>query len=341
MYVLWACISLLPYYGQAQKETSVSDTGRWKLWYKQPAEHWSEALPLGNSRLGAMVYGGIEREEIQLNEETFWAGGPHRNDNPAALAHLDSVRHLIFAGKNAEAQKLIDKTFYSTSHGMPYLTLGSLVIEGTSPEQVSDYYRDLNLETAIATTRYQADGVHYKREVFASQVDPVVIIRYMADKSGQLDLTIGYDSPLKSKILRKGQKLIMQSRGTDHEGIRGVIEVETQTQADVSGGKMKLDNQHIYIEDADTVTLYVTAATNFVDYKTVNANEGKKASQQLSSAMQKNYTEVRRDHISRYQQQFNRVSLDLGKSEAEQLETTERIARFQEGNDLPLVALMF
>lgn len=133
----------------------------------------------------------------------------------------------------------------------------------------------------------------------------------------------------------------MQSRGTDHEGIRGVIEVETQTQADVSGGKMKLDNQHIYIEDADTVTLYVTAATNFVDYQTVNANEGKKASQQLSSAMQKNYTEARRDHISQYQQQFNRVSLDLGKSEAEQLETTERIARFQEGNDLPLVALMF
>lgn len=163
----------------------------------------------------------------------------------------------------------------------------------------------------------------------------------MADKSGQLDLTIGYDSLLKSKILRKGQKLIMQSRGTDHEGIRGVVEVEMQTQADVSGGKMKLDNQHIYIEDADTVTLYVTAATNFVDYKTVNANEGKKASRQLSSAMQKNYTEARRDHISQYQQQFNRVSLDLGKSEAEQLETTERIARFQEGNDLPLVALMF
>lgn len=341
VYVLWVCISLLPYYTQAQDEISVADSGRWKLWYKQPADCWSEALPLGNSRLGAMVYGGIEREEIQLNEETFWAGGPHRNDNPAALASLDSVRYLIFAGKNADAQKLIDKTFYSTSHGMPYLTLGSLVIEGTSPEQVSDYYRDLNLETAIATTRYQADGVHYKREVFASQVDPVVIIRYMADKPGQLDLTIGYDSPLKSKILRKGKKLIMQSRGTDHEGIRGVIEVETQTQADVGGGKMKLDNQHIYIEDADTVTLYVTAATNFVDYQTVGANEGKKASRQLSSAMQKNYMEARRDHINRYQQQYSRVSLDLGQSEAEQLETTERIARFQEGKDLPLVALMF
>lgn len=341
VYVLWVCISLLPYYTQAQDEISVADSGRWKLWYKQPAECWSEALPLGNSHLGAMVYGGIEREEIQLNEETFWAGGPHRNDNPSALASLDSVRHLIFAGKNADAQKLIDKTFYSTSHGMPYLTLGSLVIEGTSPEQVSDYYRDLNLETAIATTRYQADGVHYKREVFASQVDPVVIIRYMADKPGQLDLTIGYDSPLKSKIFRKGKKLIMQSRGTDHEGIRGVIEVETQTQADVAGGKMKLDNQHIYIEDADTVTLYVTAATNFVDYQTVGANEGKKASRQLSSAMQKTYAEARRDHINRYQQQYSRVSLDLGQSEAEQLETTERIARFQEGKDLPLVALMF
>ena len=341
VYVLWVCISLLPYYTQAQDEISVADSGRWKLWYKQPAECWSEALPLGNSHLGAMVYGGIEREEIQLNEETFWAGGPHRNDNPSALASLDSVRHLIFAGENADAQKLIDKTFYSTSHGMPYLTLGSLVIKGTSPEQVSDYFRDLNLETAIATTRYQADGVHYKREVFASQVDPVVIIRYMADKPGQLDLTIGYDSPLKSRIFRKGKKLIMQSRGTDHEGIRGVIEVETQTQADVAGGKMKLDNHHIYIEDADTVTLYVTAATNFVDYQTVGANEGKKASRQLSSAMQKTYAEARRDHINRYQQQYSRVSLDLGQSEAEQLETTERIVRFQEGKDLPLVALMF
>lgn len=99
VYVLWVCISLLPYYTQAQDEISVANSGRWKLWYKQPAKCWSEALPLGNSRLGAMVYGGIEREEIQLNEETFWAGGPHRNDNPSALASLDSVRHLILPGR--------------------------------------------------------------------------------------------------------------------------------------------------------------------------------------------------------------------------------------------------
>ncbi len=288
-----------------------------------------------------MVYGGIEREEIQLNEETFWAGGPYRNDNPEARRQLDTVRQLVFAGKNADAQNLIDKTFYGSSHGMPYLTLGSLVIDGTSPKQVSGYYRDLNLETAIATTRYQADGVNYRREVFASQADPVIVIRYMADKPGQLDLTVGYETPLESKILRKGKKLVMQSRGTDHEGITGVVEVETQTQADVAGGKMKVDNRHIYIEDADTVTLYVTAATNFVDYRTVNANEGKKASRQLSSAMRKSYAEARLDHICQYQRQFSRVSLDLGRSDSEQLETTERIARFHEGNDLPLVALMF
>lgn len=312
-----------------------------KLYYKAPAERWAEALPIGNSKLGAMVYGGIGREELQLNEETFWAGGPYRNDNPAAYANLEEVRRLVFAGKNREAQDLIEKTFYTQAHGMPYLTLGSLVIHGQNPEQVSDYYRELDLEKAVVSTGYRVGQTHFHREVFASLADPVIIVRYTSDTPGMLDLKVGYESPLEHQVRRQGKKLVMRNRGTDHEGIKGVMEAETQTQALVKGGKMWVDDQYIHIQDADTVTLYVTAATNFVDYQTVSANEGKKASRQLAAAMRKSYGEALNEHQAIYQAQFNRVSLDLGRSDAEKEETPDRIANFHQGNDLPLVALMF
>ena len=130
-----------------------------KLWYSQPAQNWSEALPIGNSRLGAMVYGGIEREELQLNEETFWAGSPYNNNNPNAIHVLPVVRKLIFEGRNKEAQRLIDANFLTQQHGMSYLTLGSLYLEFPEHQNASGFYRDLNLENATTTTRYQVDDV--------------------------------------------------------------------------------------------------------------------------------------------------------------------------------------
>lgn len=330
-YILWISLSFLPFSSQSQL----------KLWYKAPAERWAEALPIGNSKLGAMVYGGVEKEELQLNEETFCAGGPYRNDNPEAHKNLEEVRQLIFSGKNLEAQDLIDKTFYTNSHGMPYLTLGSLVIHNQNTAKASDYYRELDLEKAIITTSYKVDQTKFSREVFASLVDPVIILRYTSDKPGMLDLKVGYESPLEHQVRHQGKKLIMRSRGTDHEGIKGVVEAETQTQALVKGGKMWIDDQYIHIQDADTVTLYVTAATNFVDYHTVSANESKRASRQLEVAMKKTYEDALQGHLSMYQAQFNRVSLNLGKSDSEKEETINRIANFHKGNDLPLVALMF
>ena len=125
--------------------------GDLKLWYKQPAGTWVEALPVGNSRMGAMVYGGTAREELQLNDETMWGGSPYRNDKPEALESLPQVRELIFAGKNMEAQNLIQENFYAGKHGMPYQTIGSLIIETPGHEKVTDYYRDLDLERAVAT----------------------------------------------------------------------------------------------------------------------------------------------------------------------------------------------
>lgn len=314
-----------------------------KLWYQQPAKTWVEALPVGNSSMGAMVYGGTSREELQLNEETLWEGGPYRNDNPKALESLAEVRNLIFSGKTMDAQNLIDQTFYTGRNGMPYQTIGSLIIEAPGHEKAKNYYRDLNLERAVATTRYQVDGVNFQREVFASFPDRVIIVRFTTDKPGELNFKVSYDSPLQSTVRKQGKKLVLRGKGGDHEGVKGVIEVETQSQVIAEGGKVSLTDKYISVEHATAATLYIAAATNFVNYHNVKGNESKKASALLAGAMKKEYSEALKAHTDYYQSQFNRVSLSLGgeNTKTARQETVKRIAGFSQGNDPALAALMF
>lgn len=314
-----------------------------KLWYQQPAKTWVEALPVGNSSMGAMVYGGTSREELQLNEETLWGGGPYQNDNPKALESLAEVRNLIFSGKTMDAQNLIDQTFYTGRNGMPYQTIGSLIIEAPGHEKAKNYYRDLNLERAVATTRYQVDGVNFQREVFASFPDRVIIVRFTTDKPGELNFKVSYDSPLQSTVRKQGKKLVLRGKGGDHEGVKGVIEVETQSQVIAEGGKVSLTDKYISVEHATAATLYIAAATNFVNYHNVKGNESKKASALLAGAMKKEYSEALKAHTDYYQSQFNRVSLSLGgeNTKTARQETVKRIAGFSQGNDPALAALMF
>lgn len=314
-----------------------------KLWYQQPAKTWVEALPVGNSSMGAMVYGGTSREELQLNEETLWGGGPYRNDNPKALESLAEVRNLIFSGKTMDAQNLIDQTFYTGRNGMPYQTIGSLIIEAPGHEKAKNYYRDLDLERAVATTRYQVDGVNFQREVFASFPDRVIIVRFTTDKPGELNFKVSYDSPLQSTVRKLGKKLVLRGKGGDHEGVKGVIEVETQSQVIAEGGKVSLTDKYISVEHATAATLYIAAATNFVNYHNVKGNENKKASALLAGAMKKEYSEALKAHTDYYQSQFNRVSLSLGgeNTKTARQETVKRIAGFSQGNDPALAALMF
>lgn len=314
-----------------------------KLWYQQPAKTWVEALPVGNSSMGAMVYGGTSREELQLNEETLWGGGPYRNDNPKALESLAEVRNLIFSGKTMDAQNLIDQTFYMGRNGMPYQTIGSLIIEAPGHEKAKNYYRDLDLERAVVTTRYQVDGVNFQREVFASFPDRVIIVRFTADKPGELNFKVSYDSPLQSTVRKQGKKLVLRGKGGDHEGVKGVIEVETQSQVIAEGGKISLTDKYISVEHATAATLYIAAATNFVNYHNVKGNESKKASALLAGAMKKEYSEALKAHTDYYQSQFNRVSLSLGgeNTKTARQETVKRIAGFSQGNDPALAALMF
>lgn len=312
-----------------------------KLWYKQPASEWVEALPMGNSRLGVMVYGNPANEELQLNEETVWGGGPHRNDNPDALKALPEVRQLIFDEKEQDAFNIINKQFRTPRNGMPYQTIGSVRLHFPGHENYTDYYRDLNIEQAVATTRYKVDSTTFTRELFASFTDHVIIMRITADKPGELNFTADYTSPLNHSVrIRKG-KLILSGQGTEHEGVPSAIRVENQLLINSTDGKVKTENDKITVSGATTATLYLSAATNFVNYQDVSANERKRADAFMNAALKKTYEQALQDHVTYYQNQFKRVKLDLGTSAAAREETPVRIRNFYNGKDISLAALMF
>lgn len=311
-----------------------------KLWYQQPAKVWTEALPLGNSRLGAMVYGGVVNEQIQLNEETVWGGGPHRNDSPKAFGVLPKVRELIFAGREKEAEKVMADNFFTGQHGMPFQTIGSLMLEFDGHADYSNYRRDLDLERAVASVRYKIGEVNYTRTIFTSLVDNALIIRIEADKPGAVNFTTRYSTPYKEyEIKKNGKNLLLSGHGSAHEGIPGAIRFETRTQIKAEKGKVNVTNDCIEVKGADAAVIYVTAATNFVNYKDVSANETRRVTEFLAKAMKRPYAQALTAHEEAYQKLFGRVSLNIDPSSQE--ETSYRIKHFNERKDLGLVALMF
>lgn len=320
---------------------ATTDNNSTLLQYHWPATEWSQALPLGNGHLGAMVFGGSSSEEIQFNEDTMWAGSPYNNVNPQAHAVLDSVRSLIFAGEERKAQELVDANFFTGAHGMNYLTGGSLRIDFPGHESVDDYVRTLSLTRAMATVEYRIGEVRYRREVIASLADNVVMVRLTASQPGALTFSVRMDSPLDYKLTRSGKQLVMRTRGTDHEGIPGVIELESRMQVVPEGGKMKCSNSHVEIKGANAATIYLTAATNFVNYRDTSANESRRAKQQLKNAMKKSYAKALETHAKVYSKYFDRVVFTLPDGENSSLDTNIRVERFNESNDCSLAALMF
>lgn len=261
-----------------------------KLWYSEPAKEWVEALPIGNGRLGGMIYGGVDKEEIQLNEETVWGGGPHSNNNPEALKTLPEVRRLIFNGENLKAQQLIDKTFRTPHNGMPYQTIGSLFLSFAGHDNFTDYYRDLSLSDAVSTTQYKVNGVTYIREVFSSLTDNVIVMKIAADKKNALNFKAFYNSPMKSvQVKKSGKKLILTGKGTDHEGIEGMIRFNNQVLIKSTDGNVIVKDDCIEVENASEAIVYISVATNFVNYENVNGNEEKKATNILDASLKKTY----------------------------------------------------
>lgn len=312
------------------------------LWYDEPAGgEWVRALPVGNGRLGAMVYGNPGRERIQLNENTVWAGSPYRNDSPAARRALPKVRELIFEGKHAEAQDLAGKTFFSGPHGMPYQPVGDLVLSFPGHEGYRDYYRDLNLETAVATTQYTVNDVDYIRKVFVSAPDQVIVLRLTASRPGSITFAASMQSPQQSTVITQKRALILTGRTGDHEGVPGRVRFQSITDFEVEGGMVSTTDSTLQVRNADEVTIRISIASNFKKYDDLSGDKEALVRKHLSAAEDKTYEELLRAHIADYQTYFNRVGLDLGSTVAAQKPTDERIADFTRGTDPQLVELYF
>lgn len=312
-----------------------------KLWYNTPAKIWEEALPLGNSRLGIMIYGIPEKEELQLNEETIWGGGPYRNDNPKALGALPEARELIFEGKTPEADQLINRTFFTKTHGMPFQTAGSVILNFPGHQNYQGYCRELDLDKALATTRYTVNGVKYTREVFSSFADDVIIMRITAGKKGALNFETEYTNQSQHTISKKDNTLILEGKGSDHEGIEGKIRYQIHTQIKNQDGKIEVTDSKISISGATVATIYISIGTNFINYKSVEGDPAKKASDALTKALKIDYRSALKNHSDIYSKQFRRFKLDLGNVlEAMKSTTTQRIIDFQKNHDPALVTLL-
>jgi len=325
-----------------------------KLWYDQPAKKWLKALPVGNSHLGAMVYGGVKEEEIQLNEETFWSGSPHNNNSPEAREHLQEVRDLTLMGREEEAHKLLDKYFFRGPHGMRFLPLGSLKLkfDYDSDAEPVNYRRELNLGNALNTTTYEVDGVKYVRTVFASQADNVIIVRLEASKKGELEFDMSFDSQLIAQVFSVFEHEGIEGRvnelaavvdGVEQEGIKAGLKAECRILVE-SDGKIEHKATSIAVDDATTATLYITAATNYVNYHDISGNPVKKNNQTLAGVKGKAYKQLLKEHLKKYQEQYDRVSLELKEPAGKPagtaaLPTDQRLTTF-DGSDLDMVSLM-
>lgn len=313
-----------------------------KLWYNSPAENWNEALPIGNGRLGAMVFGNPAKEQLQLNEETVWSGGPNRNITAESGAAIPELRKLIFEGKFEEAQAIADvKMFPKKNSGMIYQPVGNLFLQFEGHDRVKNYYRDLNIEKALATVTYELDGVTYKREMFSSFTDQVMVVRLTASKPGKISFTASMDSPQKSTERTEKGKLILSGITSDHEGEKGQVKFESQVKVQADGGKLVLENNTWVVKQANSATVYVSIATNFKNYHDLSVDAGLKASAFLDQAIKKNYIQALADHIKFYQQYFNRVKFNIGVTDAVKKPTDQRIAEFSTTNDPHLTALYF
>ena len=316
-----------------------------KLWYDKPARHWLDALPVGNSHMGAMVYGGTDTEEIQLNEETFWSGSPHNNNSPEAKQYLQQVRDSIFAGKEEAAHAIIDRHFFKGPHGMRYLPLGSMKLK-LGHTDVQNYRRELSLRNALATTSYIYKGVKYERTVFASQADNVIVVRLTASKKGALSFNIGFDSLLPAQVFTVSNhegvgpvnELAAVVDGVEQEGIKAGLKAEARILIEADG-KIERGASSLMVTNATTATLYITAATNYVNYHDISGNPVKKNNQILAGIKGMSYKKLLNRHLKKYQEQYDRVSLTLTNTQNTLIPTDQRLASF-DGTDLDMVSLM-
>jgi alpha-L-fucosidase 2 len=313
------------------------------LSYRQPASAWTEALPIGNGRLGAMVFGGIEHERLQLNEDTLWAGGPYDPNNTNALVALPEIRKLIFDGKYDEADKLISRSMMAKPLSqMQYEPVGDLLLDFPVGTRTENYRRDLNLDTAVSHASFRADGVTFVREVFSSPVDQVIVMRLTADQSGKISFVAGMKTPQQATVrTERDDTLIMSGANGSANGVKGALKFQARVRVLTEGGKIAAGTNSLSVEGADSATLFIAVATSYKNYNDVSGDPEAIVKKQIAAASKKSLNKLLADHISEHQKLFRRVELNLGETSAMNLPTDERIKNFPEGNDPQLAVLYF
>lgn len=325
------------------------------LWYQEPAKIWEDALPVGNGRIGAMVYGHYGEETIQLNEETYWSGGPYSTVVKGGYKMLPEIQRLIFNGEPIKAHKLFGRHLMGYPiEQQKYQSLANLHLN-FGHEKVSDYTRALDLKTGVVTIRYTNDGVKYKREIFASAIDQTIAIRITADKPASISLDAelrgvrnsthsNYATDYFRMDALGADQLRLTGKSADYLGIEGKIRYEARIKAYPEGGRMQIDdetNTNLQIRNANAVTLYFVAATNFVNYKDVSGNQVDRVEKMISGLNNKSYSEIRTSALNDYKNYFDRVVLTLPQVSNSSLPTNIRMQKIQETPDPQLAALCY
>ncbi len=315
------------------------------LWFNEPATYWEDALPLGNGRLGAMVYGGVTNELIQLNEETIWAGPPFPVVKKNISQETDAIRKLLFEGKYVEAQKWQQSLMAPRISPRSYQTMGELRLQFDVEKTATDYRRDLNLDTAVATTQYTVDDVTYTREVTISPVDQVITVHITASEPGKVSFTASVERDGKFSVTGEGDNVLVArgqaAHGDKHLGVRFATVYQTVTE----NGSTEINDDKLTVRSADSATIYIAASTDYnrdntdspLTHDLVDASKNT-----INAAKKKGYTDLRSDSIASHQQLFRRMSLDLGPpSQQSTLARLKQYANSDTGSDPNLEALYF
>jgi alpha-L-fucosidase 2 len=301
-------------------------------------------LPIANGRLGAMVYGNVDTETVQLNEHTVWSGSPNRNDNSLALDSLPGIRSLIFNGRQKEAEAMANRVILSKkSHGQMFEPVGSLRLVFDKHNDFTNYHRELDIEKAVTKTIYTIGDVTYTREILASFPDRIVVIHLTASKPGSLSFTAFFSTPQPKAVIQTtpAKELTIAGITIDHEGVEGKVKFKGITRIKTDGGSLAPTDTSLIIKDANDATIYISIATNFNSYDDLSGDENKRAAAYLDKVYPKTFADILNAHIAAYQKYFNRVKLDLGTTDAAKLPTNERLKNFNSDNDPQFVTLYY
>lgn len=312
-----------------------------RLWYSTPAEEWTDALPLGNGRLGAMVFGRIKEERLALNEDTLWAGSPHDNTPDECHEALLEVRRLVFEGRYQEAHALADERLIATAMGMMYLPVGDLNLTLIGKDVFTNYRRDLDISTGIATVEYESDGVLHRRELFASLADDVLVVALSCDAAGELSLSASFACQLRAKQSVDEEHLVLSGLGLDHQGIEGKVRFDARVQVVDHDGDLNVTSDGLSLSGATRAVLLIAMATNVESYRSLGGDPRARSVEHLRQARTHDLQTLRRRHVDAHRNQYQRVRFELPVTDDARLATDQRLRRFPSGTDPDLAALYF